>query len=73
LRGNFREKTGRVILAGGEILLDPVREPVLYPAIDLLHEKYRDRGGVKVIVQTTAPLRVDGDALFRQRTRRLGH
>ena len=52
-QGHFREKVGRVILAGGEILLDPVREPVLYPAIDLLREKYRDQGGVKVVIQTT--------------------
>ncbi len=52
-RGGFREKRGSVILAGGEILLDPVREPVLYPALELLWEKYRDRGGVKLIVQTT--------------------
>jgi len=33
--GQFREKVGRVILAGGEILLKPIREPVLYPALDL--------------------------------------
>ena len=44
---------GRIILAGGEILLDPVRETVLYPALELLHAKYKDRGGVKLIVQTT--------------------
>ena len=44
---------GRIILAGGEILLDPVRETVLYPALELLHAKYKDRGGVKLIIQTT--------------------
>jgi hypothetical protein len=48
-----REKPGSVILAGGEILLDAVRETVLYPGIERLREKYRDAGGVKVIVQTT--------------------
>ncbi|MBM3811202.1 MAG: radical SAM/SPASM domain-containing protein [Acidimicrobiia bacterium] len=47
------EKAGSVILAGGEILLEPVRETVLYPALRLLQDKYRERGGVKLIVQTT--------------------
>ena len=47
------EKRGRIILAGGEILLEAVREPVLYPALELLHEKYKDAGGVNLIVQTT--------------------
>jgi hypothetical protein len=42
-----------VILAGGEILLEAVRENVLYPAIGVLHAKYASVGGVKVIVQTT--------------------
>ena len=45
------EKTGRVILAGGEVLLDPIREPVLYPALDLLYRKYAGR--VHLIIQTT--------------------
>jgi len=40
--GRPREKVGRVILAGGEILLEPVRERVLYSALDLLHQKYGD-------------------------------
>lgn len=47
------EHRGRIILAGGEILLDPVRESVLYPALELLHEKYAAKGGVKLIIQTT--------------------
>jgi len=51
-----REKPGSVILAGGEILLDPVREPVLYPAIRQLQAKYRDAGGVKIIIQTTGDI-----------------
>lgn len=54
--GSFPEKRGRIILAGGEILLDPVRESVLYPALDLLHERYRDEGGVNLIVQTTGDI-----------------
>lgn len=51
--GRLREKQGRIILAGGEILLQPVREAVLYPAIEKLREKYRDEGGIELIVQTT--------------------
>jgi hypothetical protein len=49
------EKPASVILAGGEVLLDPVRECVLYPALDLLRSKYGP-GGVKPIVQTTGDL-----------------
>lgn len=50
---DLAERRGRVILAGGEILLDPIRETVLYPALVRLHERYRDRGGVQLVVQTT--------------------
>jgi hypothetical protein len=49
--GQPREKIGRVILAGGEILLAPVRERALYSALDLLHERYG--GEVQLIIQTT--------------------
>jgi len=52
----YEERPGRIILAGGEILLDAVRESVLYPALEALHEKYVDRGGVKLLVQTTGDL-----------------
>ncbi len=55
-QGNFREKRGRVILAGGEVLLEPVREAVLYPALDQLTRKYQGKGGVELIVQTTGDL-----------------
>ncbi len=54
--GGFEERPGRIILAGGEILLDPVREPVLYPALEALHAKYNRRGGIKLLVQTTGDL-----------------
>src|SRR4030095_10350734 len=57
--GSFREKRGRIILAGGEILHPAVREPVLYPALDLLYQRYRDVGGVEIIVQTTGDLVTD--------------
>lgn len=54
--GLFTEKTGRIILSGGDVLTDPVRERVLYPALDAIREKYRDTGGVNVVVQTTGDL-----------------
>ncbi len=51
---NFPVRLGKVILSGGEVLLEPVRETVLYPALELLHEKYG--GAAKLIVQTTGDL-----------------
>jgi hypothetical protein len=51
--GSYPEWPGRIILSGGEVLLDPIRETVLYPAIEQIVEKYRDVGGVRVAVQTT--------------------
>ncbi|MCC7217940.1 MAG: SPASM domain-containing protein [Burkholderiales bacterium] len=57
--GTFPEKTARVILSGGESLLDPVRERVTYQVIDALREKYAAQGGVKVVVQTTGDLLTD--------------
>jgi hypothetical protein len=55
-KGTFREKRGRIILAGGEVLLDPFRESVLYPALDQLLRKYRTQGGAELIVQTTGDI-----------------
>ncbi len=49
--GKPRVKIGRIILAGGEILLEPVRERVLYSGLELLHQKYGK--DVQLIVQTT--------------------
>ena len=54
--GGFETKVGRVILSGGEVLLDPIREPVLYPVMRRLRDRYRDAGGVRVAVQTTGDL-----------------
>ena len=58
--GTFPEKTGRVILSGGESLLDPVRERVTYKVIEALREKYAAQGGVKIVVQTTGDILTDG-------------
>ncbi len=57
--GSFSEKTGRVILSGGESLLDPVRERVTYKVIEGLRDRYIGQGGVKVVVQTTGDLLTD--------------
>jgi MoaA/NifB/PqqE/SkfB family radical SAM enzyme len=50
------EHIGRIVLSGGEVLTDAVREPVLYPLLERLRDKYRHVGGVKVIIQTTGDL-----------------
>lgn len=50
------ERPGRIILAGGEVLLEPVRETVLYSAMRLLRDKYHAQGGVRLVVQTTGDL-----------------
>jgi hypothetical protein len=66
--GGFAERLGRVILSGGEVLLDPVREEILYPALDSLRAKYAPVGGVKLVVQTTGDLiteRIIGELLAR--------
>lgn len=54
--GTLPEKPGRIILSGGESLLDPVRERVTYPTVEALVARYAGRGGVKIVVQTTGDL-----------------
>lgn len=49
---------GRIILAGGEVLLAPVRQQVLYPALAQLRARYGR--SVELVVQTT------GDLLTKQ-------
>jgi hypothetical protein len=53
---DYIEKTGKIILSGGDVLTEPVRERILYPVLEALQEKYRDNGGIKVVVQTTGDL-----------------
>jgi ABC-type uncharacterized transport system YnjBCD ATPase subunit len=48
--GTSHEKRGRVILAGGEVLLPDVREKLLYPCLELLGEKYGQTA--KTVIQT---------------------
>jgi Radical SAM superfamily/Iron-sulfur cluster-binding domain len=57
--GSLAEKTGRIILSGGESLLDPVRERITYKVIERLRAKYAGQGGVKIVVQTTGDLVTD--------------
>ncbi|MGF7161840.1 hypothetical protein FHS85_003481 [Rhodoligotrophos appendicifer] len=54
--GSLPEKTGRIILSGGESLLDPIRLAVTYPLIEALISRYRHASGVKIVVQTTGDL-----------------
>lgn len=51
----YERRPGRIILAGGEVLVDPVRETVLYPALERIAARYRGQG-VAVAVQTTGDL-----------------
>ncbi len=66
--GTLPEKTGRIILSGGESLLDGVRQRVTYPTIEGLVARYAGNGGVKIVVQTTGDLLtadIAGDLLKR--------
>ena len=54
--GSPAERAGRLILSGGEALLDEVRERITYRVIEALAAKYRDQGGVRVVLQTTGDL-----------------
>lgn len=52
----FIEKTGKIIISGGDVLTDPVRERLLYPTLEAITAKYRNQGGIKIVVQTTGDL-----------------
>jgi pyruvate-formate lyase-activating enzyme len=58
-QGVYPEKIGRIVLSGGESLLDAVRESVTYPVIERLQQRYASQGGVKIVVQTTGDLLTD--------------
>ena len=40
-QGQPREKVGRIVLAGGEVLLEPVRHTLLFPILDAIHSRYK--------------------------------
>jgi hypothetical protein len=54
--GSLPERVGRIILSGGEFLLEALRERVSYPTIERIARRYRSAGGVKIVVQTTGDL-----------------
>jgi MoaA/NifB/PqqE/SkfB family radical SAM enzyme len=54
-QGGYRERTGRIILSGGEVLHEAVREPILYPVLEALQAKYGP-DGARIVVQTTGDL-----------------
>ena len=58
--GSLPQRRGRIILSGGEVLIDPVRTRVLYPAMERIRERYAACGGVDLIVQTTGDLLTEG-------------
>src|SRR5215813_9844520 len=66
--GSMVEKQGRIIVSGGEFLLEALREPVSYPLVERLVARYRGVGGVKVVVQTTGDVLTDAvvDALLER-------
>ena len=57
--GSLPEKRGRIILSGGEFLLDRIREAVSYPLVERLAARYRGAGGVSIVIQTTGDLLSD--------------
>lgn len=50
------ERIGRIIISGGDVMTEPVRERVLYPTLEAIRDKYSAVGGVKIVVQTTGDL-----------------
>jgi Iron-sulfur cluster-binding domain len=51
----YARKVGRIIVSGGEVLVEPARTRVLYPALERLRDRYGP-GRAKVVVQTTGDL-----------------
>ncbi len=54
--GSFARKIGRIILSGGEVLLDPVRTNILYPVLARINERYQGGSGCKLVIQTSGDL-----------------
>ncbi|MDZ4378940.1 MAG: radical SAM/SPASM domain-containing protein [Xanthomonadaceae bacterium] len=54
--GSLAERRGRIILSGGDVLTEPVRERVLYPTLRSIRARYQAMGGVNMVVQTTGDL-----------------
>jgi MoaA/NifB/PqqE/SkfB family radical SAM enzyme len=54
--GTIPKRRSRIILSGGDVLTDPVRERLLHPALERITDRYQLRGGVNIVVQTTGDL-----------------
>lgn len=50
---------GRIILAGGEVLLDGFRQRIFYPALEAIAAKWGANGSARVFIQTTGDLLTD--------------
>lgn len=50
--GTPSERVGRIIMAGGELLIGAVREALFYPAMEAVQEKYGPKGA-RISMQTT--------------------
>lgn len=54
-RRTGERRPGRIILAGGEVLIDPVRERLFYPVLEAIQERY-GAAAPRVCVQTTGDI-----------------
>lgn len=50
-----KQRIGRIILAGGEVLHKPVREALFYPVLEALQRRYTS-ADVKISIQTTGDI-----------------
>lgn len=53
--GQPSQRIGRIILSGGEVLIDPVREQLFYPILDEIQAKYWGLEA-RIVVETTGDL-----------------
>lgn len=53
--GKPERRRGRLILAGGEVLLDAVREPLFYPTLDAVNARY-GKAAPRLSMQTTGDI-----------------
>lgn len=51
--GTPGRRRGRLVMAGGELLIDGVRDELFYPALDALARRWTDGRGPALAVQTT--------------------
>jgi hypothetical protein len=54
--GNPQRMRGTLILSGGEVLIDPVRETLFYPLLEAVEERYGKGQGPRLACQTTGDI-----------------